>query len=206
VKRFKRLTAKGSGEDGFTLLEVLVAAFILVLGALGVFMTFAAAVHNVQRSRDVQIASSVAQREMEKIRSLPYERVLNATTPEASVEVGSPATRVSGAEFGLKRDKTEKAPLAVAAAGTCTTEKPCVNSKPASSCVGGSSPGTFSNGSATGSVYCYVTTLKDEACERATSKTCSYKRIIVAVWLAKPSNEASRRPYYELQSSINPSS
>lgn len=206
MKRFSRVVAVGRDEDGFTLLEVLVAAFILVLGALGVFMTFAAAVHNVQRSRDVQIASSVAQREMEKIRSLPYERVVNATTPEVSAEVGSPATRVVGSEFGLKRDGSERKPLAVAAAGVCTTEKPCVNSKPASSCVGGASPGTFSNGTATGSVYCYVTTLKDEACEKATSKTCSYKRIVVAVWLAKPSNEASRRPYYELQSSINPSS
>ncbi len=195
-----------SGEEGFTMIEVLVAAFILVLGSLAVFMTFAAAIHNVQRGRDAQIASSVAQRELEKIQTLPYERVAMAATPKASVESGNPATRVVGSEFALKKDGTELAPLAIATTGACTIEKPCVNAQPASSCVGGSSPGTFTNGTATGSVYCYVTTLKDKPCEEATGKSCAYKRIVVVVWLAKPSNQASRAAYYELQASVNPSS
>ena len=191
-----------NGEEGFTLIEVMVAAFILVLGSLAIFMAFAMAVKNVQRGRETQIALSVAQREMEKIRSLPYERVLMTASPKSSAETMSPANRLSGNEFALNKAGTEKAPLAVATAGICSTAKPCVNSEPASSCVGGTSPGSFSNGSATGSVYCYVTTLKDEACEKATGKTCTYRRVVVAVWLAKTGNRADRSPYYELQSNF----
>lgn len=197
-----RLDARRGGEDGFTLIEILIAAFILVLGSFAIFMAFAMAIKNVERGRDSQIALSVAQREMEKIRSLPYERVLMASTPATSAETISPANRVSGSEYALNKAGTEKAPLAIATAGVCTTLKPCVNSSPASSCVGGTSPGTFSNGSATGSVYCYVTTLKDTACEGATGASCTYRRIVVAVWLAKAGNRKSRPAYYELQSNL----
>jgi Tfp pilus assembly protein PilV len=191
------------GEEGFTLIEVVVAAFILVLGSLGIFMTFAAAIHNVQRGRDTQIAQSVAQRELEKIRSLPYERVAMASLPAASAETSSPASRISGSEYNLSRTGTEKAALVVAGTGVCSTSKPCVNYAASSSCVGGTGT-TFSNGTAKGSVYCYVTSLKDTACEAATSKQCLYKRIVVAVWLEKDSNQGKRPNYYELQTNINP--
>jgi prepilin-type N-terminal cleavage/methylation domain-containing protein len=199
-----RLPVERSSEDGFTLIEVLIAAFILVLGSLAVFMTFAAAIHNVQRSRDLQIASSVAQRELEKIHSLPYERVVMTAAPKTSAEAGNPAKRVSGTEFALNKSGSELAPLAIASAGVCTASKLCVNAEPASSCVGGSSPGSFTNGSATGSVYCYVATLKDKPCEEATGTTCTYKRVVVIVWLTKASNQASRPAYYEIQGNINP--
>jgi prepilin-type N-terminal cleavage/methylation domain-containing protein len=193
-------------EEGFTLIEVLIAAFILVLGSLAIFLTFTAAIHNVQRSRDFQVASSIAQREMEKIHSLPYERVVMTAAPKTSTETGNPAKRVSGTEFALNKAGTELAPLAIATTGTCTTEKLCVNNEPASSCVGGSNPGTFANGTAKGSVYCYVTTLKDKPCEEATGTTCTYKRVVVIVWLTKPDNQAIRPAYYELQGNINPTS
>lgn len=189
-------------EAGFTLIEVLIAAFVLVAGAMAVFMTFGAAIHNVQRARDAQIVQSVAQREIEKIHALPYGRVAMSALPTASAETTSPAKRVSGTEFALSPAGTEKAPLVVAGSGVCATATPCVNSSPASSCVGGTSPGTFVNGTAKGSVYCYVTSGKDTACESATGSSCAYKRIIVAVWLEKAGNQGKRPAYYELQSTI----
>ena len=202
----RRLRTVADDEGGFTLIEILVAALVLAFGSLAVFMTLVAAIHNVQRGQETQVASSVAQREMEKIRVLPYERVAMVTTPATSTQTGNPATRVSGGEFALGRTGTEKVPMAIAGTGICTTEKPCVNNQGASSCVGGSSPGTFTIGGATGSVYCYVTTVKDAACEAATAKICSYKRVVVAVWLTKRGNLASRPAYYELQATIaNPS-
>jgi prepilin-type N-terminal cleavage/methylation domain-containing protein len=201
VKAIRERLARS--EEGFTLIEVLVATIILVLGSLAIFMTFAAAIHNVQRGRDTQIAQSVAQREIEKIHSLPYERIAMTALPAASAEAASPAKRVSGTEFAMNRAGTEKAPLSVAGAGVCSTSKPCVNSAPSSTCVGTAST-TFSNGTATGSVYCYVTTGKDEACETATGKSCPFKRIVVAVWLEKAANQTARPAYYELQSNVNP--
>ncbi len=90
-------------QDGFTVIEVLVASFILVLGALAVFMTFSAAVRNVQRGKETQVGLSVAQREMEKIRSLPYEKIALKTTPVNSTETTNPNNRVSGSTFNLNR-------------------------------------------------------------------------------------------------------
>jgi len=202
VTRLLERARREAGEEGFTLIEVLIAAFILALGSFAIFMAFAMAVKNVERAGDTQVALSVAQREMEKIRSLPYERVLMTATPASSTETASPANRVSGSEYALKKGGTEKQPLAIASAGVCTSAKPCVNSAPAATCVGGSGATTFTNGSATGSVYCYVTTIKDEACELATKKTCTYRRVVVAVWLAKSSNQVLRPSYYEIQANF----
>ena len=189
------------GQDGFTLLEVLIATFILVLGALGIFITFVSAIHNVQRGRETQIALSVAQREMEKIRSLPTNGCRWRRRRKARPKRPARPIACSGSEFALNKAGTERPP-GDCDAGVCSTEKPCVNSEPASSCVGGSSPGIFTNGTASGAVYCYVTTLKDEACEKATGKTCTYRRVVVAVWLAKPANQGKRSVYFELQSNF----
>jgi Tfp pilus assembly protein PilV len=197
------IAARLRSEDGFTMIEVLVAAFILVLGAIGVFMTFAAAIHNVQRSRDTQVAQSVAQREIEKIHSLPYERVAMGSPPADSAEAANPASRISGTEYGLKRNGSELAPLVVAGSGVCSSSKPCVNNAASSTCVGGTGT-TFSTGTAKGSVYCYDTSQKDAACESATGKSCPYKRVVVAVWLEKNGNQGKRPNYYELQSNVNP--
>jgi prepilin-type N-terminal cleavage/methylation domain-containing protein len=202
--RFQRPKRPDQSEDGFTLIEVLIAAFILVAGSMAIFMTFAAALHNVQRGRDAQVAQGVAQREVEKIHALPYSRVVMTSLPTASTETTSPAKRISGSEFTLSRTGTEKAPLAIAGTGVCTSSAPCVNSSGASSCVGGTSPGTFVDGTAKGSVYCYVTSAKDESCESATGTTCPYKRIVVAVWLEKDGNQGARPSYYELQSTVYP--
>jgi prepilin-type N-terminal cleavage/methylation domain-containing protein len=193
-----------AGEDGFTLIEVLIAAFVLVAGSMAVFMTFIAGVHNVQRARDSQVAQGIAQREIEKIHALPYARIVMTSTPATSTETASPANRVSGTEYALSSTGTEKAPLAIAGSGVCSTSAPCVNSAPASSCVSGTSPGTFTNGTAVGSVYCYVTSMKDEACESATGTSCAYKRIVVAVWLEKDGNQGKRPTYYEIQSTVTP--
>lgn len=200
----RRLQVPENGEDGFTLIEVLIAAVVMVSGAMAIFMTFGAAIHNVQRARDAQIQQSVAQREIEKIHALPYARIVMTSLPAASTETTSPANRITGSEFNLSRTGTEKAAMAVAGTGACTTSAPCVNAAGASSCVGGTSPGTFSNGTAKGSVYCYVTEAKDTACEAATSKACPYKRIVVAVWLEKAGNLGARPKYYELQSTVYP--
>lgn len=200
-----RIRSRLESEGGFTLIEVLIAAFILVLGSLAIFMTFVASIHNVQRGRDAQVMQSIAQREVEKIESLPYARIVMNGTPAKSAETASPANRITGTEFALNMNGTEKAALALATTGVCTESLPCVNAAAASSCVRGTGT-TFSNGSAKGSVYCYVTTLSDAACATATGKACPYKRIVVAVWLEKPGNQASRSAYYELQANVNPTS
>ncbi len=101
-----------SREDGFTIIEVLVAALILVLGSLAVFTIFASAIHNVQRGREGQIGISVAQREMERVGVIPFDSVglapptpapLADPTPDAKDPDSRLATIGGGLQFNLAR-------------------------------------------------------------------------------------------------------
>jgi Tfp pilus assembly protein PilV len=174
-------------EDGFTIVEVLIASFILVLGALAVFMTFAAAVKNVQRGKETQVAQSVAQKEMEKIRSYTYAAVAFPTgsLPTASAETGNFLNRVSGANFNVLKSGTELKPMATSASGKLSA-----------------APTAFSSGGSTGKVYAVAVTMNDKPCEEATKKACTYKRVIVAVQLDRRPNQSYKHSYYELQSNF----
>lgn len=183
------------------MIEVLVAAVVLTLGSLAVFTLFASGIRNVQRSRDTQVGVSVAQREMEKVRSLKFAEVLLKTAPEFSTEAGNPGVRVSSArtEYNLNRTGTSNwAKLATAVTGE----------------VGGVEPKSeaFSVGGTSVTVYRYVVWRKDEAfCKTFTTEPASckegknYKRVIIDVWPGKAGNQSSRSAYYELQSDfVNP--
>jgi prepilin-type N-terminal cleavage/methylation domain-containing protein len=186
-----------ANQDGFTIIEVLIAALILVLGALAVFMTFSAAIHNAQRGKETQVGLSVAQREMEKIRGLPYEKIALKTTPVTSAETTNPNNRVSGTTFNLKRSGTaEYATLVVSSGGEV---------EPSST--------AFSVGGTSVTVYRYVVWRKDNAycatgsnSEEESCKTGqSFKRVIIDVVPNKPANITYTRAYYELQSDfVNP--
>jgi prepilin-type N-terminal cleavage/methylation domain-containing protein len=190
-------------EDGFTLVEVLVAAVVLTLGSLAVFTMFASGIRNVQRGRDTQVGISVAQREMEKIHSFKFAEVLMKTAPETSAEAGNPGLRVNSGrtEYNLNRTGAANwAKLASAGTGETGTVEPKSE--------------TFSVGGTAVTVYRYVVWRKDEAfCKTFTSTTeptsCkegkNYKRVIIDVWPSKAGNQSSRSAYYELQSDfVNP--
>jgi prepilin-type N-terminal cleavage/methylation domain-containing protein len=191
-------------EEGFTLIEVLVAAIVLTLGSLAVFTVFASGIKNVQRGRESQVGVSVAQREMEKVHSLRFSEVLLKGSPETSAETANPGHRVSSArtEYNLNRTGTANwAKLAVASSGETGAVEPKSE--------------TFSVGGTPVTVYRYVVWRKDEAyCKTFTSGTeptsCkegkNYKRVVIDVWPSKAGNQGSRRAYFELQSDfVNPS-
>lgn len=185
-------------QGGFTIVEVLVAASILVLGSLAVFMAFSAAVKNVQRGKETQVGLSVAQREMEKVRNLPYDKILLKTTPLNSSVPTNPNNRVSGTTFNLNRTGTaDYAPMAISASGEL---------EPSSS--------AFSVGGTNVTVYRYVVWRKDTAyCATGTNsqtEACqngqNYKRVVIAVLPDTPKNVTHTRAYFELQSDfVNPS-
>jgi prepilin-type N-terminal cleavage/methylation domain-containing protein len=188
-----------SDNSGFTLIEVLVAAVILVIGATAVLMTLVAGIHNVQRGKDTQIAIDVAQREIEKVRSLPFDEVALAAAPTVSAVEGNPDYRVSGTSFYLKRNRTELTPLCIAGKGECVGQTGRVVTGPSQSCVGGTAGGSFSVGGTSGQVYCFVAVQHDKSCEETTKAVCIVKRVVVDVWLAKLANTNYQAAYYELQ-------
>ncbi len=178
-----RATAPGV-EGGFTIIEVLVAAFVLVLAAMAVFIGFAGAIHGIQRGREMQQGVSVAQREMERIRIEPFERVgltTTTVTPAPAADVKSPASRVSpgGGEFNLSRTGAPDYKRFVS--GNLAVEKPGVDS------VGGSKMNVFR----------YV------VCEQEDEAGCIAKRIVVDVVPVPADNQSGyQHSYYELQSTI----
>jgi type II secretory pathway pseudopilin PulG len=177
-----------AADEGFTIIEVLVAAFILVLGALAVFMTFAAAIHNVQRSRETQVGVSVAQREMEHIRVTDFDEVALKEPPARLPEEGAEG-RMNAPATQFDVDRGGKGP-----------SYPILG--PAQEAGGVIAPVTSDVGSTTGTpmtVYRYV------LCEEATilATGCVKKRIVVDVQTTPADNEGNyKHSYYELQSTI----
>ena len=167
-------------ERGFTIIEILVASFILVLGSLAIFMTFAAAIHNVQRSRESQVGISVAQREMERVRVIPFESLGLSTLPLKSNVAENPRYRIrtSGVEqFDIDRD-TPQTWRDLVAGGTVAPE----------------TTGVRTNDGTEVTVYRFV------VCEEA---ACLAKRVVIDVWRAQKANLGTYRPAYtELQSTI----
>jgi type II secretory pathway pseudopilin PulG len=184
VRRLISTASSPEGEDGFTIIEVLVAAFVLVLAAMAVFIGFAGAIHGIQRGREMQQGVSVAQREMERIRIEPFDEVgLTTTTvaPVPSGQIKEPASRVSpgGREFDLNRSGEPR--YMPFTPGDLEVERPEVNS------VGGSKMNVF----------------RFVVCEEETATECVAKRIVVDV-VPVPADNANgyQHSYYELQSTI----
>ena len=188
VGRFTRGRARLSDDDGFTIIEVLIAAFILVMGALAVFMTFAAAIHNVQRGRETQQGISVAQREVEHLRVLPFQNLGvsgGSMTPSPSSS-GLPTARVStgGNLFDVARP-------------TSTTENKQI-------VPGSISPTPIRVSSPDGTkVRVYRFVVCEEELPPGQLGECDAKRIVVDVMPISADNQAGyTHSYYELQSTV----
>jgi prepilin-type N-terminal cleavage/methylation domain-containing protein len=73
-------------DDGFTLVEVLVAMAIAAIGFLGLAATHINAVRSTAVGRNVSIATGIASQQIESMRRLPYTEI--ATAPAVSESVG----------------------------------------------------------------------------------------------------------------------
>jgi len=191
--RFQAVTGRlRRDEEGFTIIEVLAASFILVLASLAVFMTFAVAVKNVQRSREGQIGISVAQREIERVRVIPYDSIRLSSTPARVFDARSPFNRVESIggvpSFDVDRDTAhfEYQELVVPQVGQPTGE------------VAAETPGVRSDDGTEVTVYRFVTCEEEDG-----SGNCLRKRVVIDVLPTPKGNLANyERRYYELQSTI----
>jgi hypothetical protein len=98
----KRLRPAGL-ESGLTIIEVLVAAVVLVLGAAATFGVLGAATKNAQRAKSTQVALDLAQEELERLHSVPYASLALDSQPKPASSSLNPGFRVKGTEFALQR-------------------------------------------------------------------------------------------------------
>ena len=175
-----RAARRAGREDGLTVVEVIVAGAILVVGSLGVLGMVDAATRNTFRVEQGQVVSNVLQREMEEIRGLPYEEIALTTLPSQVSGEENPDSRVAGTAFYTNRKGTGLKPLV----------------------SGGSvahGPESFEVDDVKGSVYRYV--VWDDCPASSCTDGEFLKRVIVAVRLDTTASGGIRR-YQEIQGQV----
>lgn len=187
-----------------TIIEVVVAALVLVLGGLATFGTLSAATINNQRARGTQVALDLAQQELEKLSALPYEQLALTEPPQPSSDPHSPNYRVrsADAQFALTREPRANY------AGIVYNGSGLYGGGYVTAGTVRQGPTPVTKGSIRLEVFRYVVWQNDPSCP---STACpgeqDYKQIVVAVKLGTLANEAGARGYVEVQSSfINPKS
>ncbi|MGN6816134.1 MAG: type IV pilus modification PilV family protein [Solirubrobacterales bacterium] len=194
------MRAPANREDGFTIVEVLIAALILVAGAIATFGVLASATLDNQRAKATQVALDKAEQEMEVLRSLSDEELALTAAPSHSSEEENPSFRVSGGKYAIRRSPVSEYKEMVVNGGVRypgeTLEHGVVSPGPTS----------FTSGDVSGKVYRYIVWRNDTSCS---SETCpgeqDYKQIIVAVKLNTKVGGGNPGGYVEVQSNfVNP--
>ncbi len=97
-------------QDGFTLIELIVATTIMGLIVIGVFNLYISIEIAQRRSYHLEIAARAGEREIESLRNSQYGSLVPGTTldftPELPAELPSPKTGtvdISEPEVGLRR-------------------------------------------------------------------------------------------------------
>jgi hypothetical protein len=184
-----------SSEAGFTVVEVMVAAMLALIGSLGVLGVVDASTRNTYRAEQSQVVINQLQSELEKVKRIPYPEVALTAAPAHSTDPEDPAWRVSGTQYATSPNGTGLRPMvvnggALATGGTVTGG--VLNPQPTS----------FQAGDVTGTLRRYVVWMDDPKCPDALCPgSQDLKRVIVAATLDQ-SASGGARPYQELHSDI----
>lgn len=172
-----------------TIVEVVVAGMILIVGALGVLGIVDSAGHNVFRAEQSQVVANLLQKEMEKLRQAPYSDLALTSLPVHATDPEDPSSRIASTNFFYTgRNSTGLKPL-VYNGGTSEGE----------TIKGGTvapGPTSFQVGNLKGTIYRYVVW---DTCPSALCQDGRHlKRAVVAVRLDTTASGGTRR-YQEIQ-------
>ena len=190
-KRCRKL----ADESGMTVVEVIVASVIVVLGALAIFSLVAASARNNYRAEQSQVVSDRLQQEMEQIKRLPFDQVAMTAVPADTSDVRDPRWRVSGTSYGIGHDGSSPEPMVY-------NGSPIFGGGNVSGGAIDPGPTPFTSGDVTGSIHRVVVWEDDESCNPAACPgTQDLKRVIVAIKLdTTPSG--GFREYQEIQTQM----
>ena len=199
-------------ESGMTIIEVTVAAFLLVTAVVGTFSVIDTSTRTTFRAEESQTVINVAQREMEELRKVPYDQLAMTALPAPphGTGVNDPTARIRPSnEFCLER---------VDGDDPCTAHPLVVNGgalEPSGTIADGQVEPLTANvqvGDITVDIYRFVV-WQDEGDEllpvgdalcldkplHHLCRTQDYKRVIVVVQ-AHEAAISHERPYEEVQS------
>jgi prepilin-type N-terminal cleavage/methylation domain-containing protein len=161
---------RSPGEDGFGLIEVIVAMVLLVVGVLSAFLAYEASQRADGRGERNAAVAHRAQSEIERVLALPYASVGMESIPtnSGSGKTNDPLNYVVNSPAGYKYDWSSSTSEPFVSGGTVSTSS------------------AFTDGKISGTVYRFVTWVSD-ACA-ACAKSQDYKRVTVV--LSTPGNAA----------------
>ena len=196
------MAARARKEAGFTMVEVLIATLVLVLGALATFGMLSTAAKNTQRAKATQVAQNRGQQELEALRGLTFQEIAMEATPEHSGDPLDPNYRVNSANgtFAISREPLGGYSKMVVNGGSLYGE-----SGEEGVITGGAidpGPVHFTSGDVSGDIYRYVVWVDDATCGVDCPGTQDFKQVTIAIKLDTPGNQAGQRGYVELQSNI----
>lgn len=173
-----------SAEDGFTLIEILVAILLLSTAVIALMGTFDHSRRTTSTAEAQGAAVQVAEKHLEEIAAMPYDQIGLGAAPSSSLDPDHPnynVTNSSPASFQYDPDAPATEPL--------VTTGGVSNSR-----------GTWGSSRLGGAVYAYVTWADDTECVAPDPCTAAdaaitqdYKRITVAVAADAP-NPLSKKP------------
>ena len=192
---FRALRRIGAGDEGITVVEVMIAALILVVSGIAVLGLLDSATRNNFRAEQSQVVNDQLQQEMEKVKQLPYNQVALTSTPTHSNVATNPNARIAGSTFNTARS------------GSGNYEDLVVNGgadKEGTGTISGGtvSPGptSFQSGDVSGQVYRYVTWEQDPSCGNCVDEW--HKHVVVAIALDQTA-AGGTRAYQELQGNVS---
>lgn len=172
-------------EDGFTLIEVLLAVAVMSFGVAATMRVFGAAGRTTVRAQQQEVAVNQAQAELDRIAALPYAELALTSTPASSSDPLHPSNRVSGSTFAVRSDLSESLVLTPGAGAIAR-----VDPVPEAFAVG-SGAGTI-----TGKLHRFVT-WRDESCPLGLCEGAqNTKRAIVAATLDSLPGGAAAPPVW----------
>ena len=172
-------------EDGFTLIEVLIAVAVMSVGVAATMRVFGAAGRTTLRAQQHEVAVHRAQAEVDRLAALRYGELALTSAPLFSSDPKHPGYKVSGTSFTVRSDLTEELVLAPAAGATAKVE-----TGPEPFAVG------IDGATATGNIHRYVT-WRDESCPlNLCDGAQNTKRVIVAVTLTPLPGTAAAAPVW----------
>jgi hypothetical protein len=189
-------------EDGLTVVEVMVAAMIMLVGSLAVLQVVDVAARNNYRGEEAQVVSNRLQQEMEKIKRLPYDSVALEGVPIDTIDVKDPRWRVQGTSFAVSKDGGTVQPLVYSGSSLYEGGVVCDVAHPCGAGTIDADPTSFTSGDVHGDIYRFVVWEDDPTCaESLCPGPQDLKRVIVAV-RADTTASGGARPYQEVQSQV----
>ena len=172
-------------EDGFTLIEVLIAVALMSVGVAATMRVFGAAGRTTVRAQQHEVAVQQAQAELDRLAALRYGELALTSAPVSSSDPKHPGNKVSGETFAVRADLTEPLVMVAGAGATASVEP---------------GPQTFAvgtgGGTTTGQLYRYVT-WRDENCPLSLCEGAqNTKRVLVAVTLTPAPGSSAAAPVW----------